>query len=603
MTIIRKNERSWGIELITQINQYTAANDLMIKRAGGESTISVTEGKSMFPDVILYGDNELSSILQGWELKMPDVAITDTAFINDAQRKAKALHLNSCVIWNFTHAKLYVYNNATNEFQIKREWYNQNIKTRDDVQLHKTRWGKTLKSVLLSVNEYLISGDLKKTFIGEVLTQTSVATIVNEHKAGVADALRKASNRNAIISAFIDNWWRGINTEYEGDEIDKFSAYAKSIIINWANRIIFAHLIKRRQQSAFAIDELNYICTPHDGNRIFQEITEKSDFYNIFGSIDYNEILPTQTWIALIELSLILKDSPINNINQHILQQILEGSVNVSKRLVNGQYTTPPVLAAILARITIHNPMGDCFDGCCGTGTIPNYIINFKKDRMGVSGAMASTWASDKFKLPLQIANLAMANCDTINMPCRLFQCDILTLRPNDEVKIVNPQTGEKETYKLPLFDAIISNLPFVKSRDIPTEHTDFINRMNQEHKLSGRSDFSYYIALHLISLIKKGGYVGIILSNSFLGTEAGYNFICAIRRHFDCIKIHASGNGRWFNNADIVTALLVMRRKSGSEAEFDNSISFFTWKKSYQLIVTNKSYEDTIVNSSLLDK
>lgn len=33
------NERSWAIEMITQINFIAENNDLLIKRAGGESTI------------------------------------------------------------------------------------------------------------------------------------------------------------------------------------------------------------------------------------------------------------------------------------------------------------------------------------------------------------------------------------------------------------------------------------------------------------------------------------------------------------------------------------------------------------------------------------
>lgn len=107
-TIIRRNERSWAIELISKINAIATANDLIIKRAGGESTISTGRGNTMFPDVMLYGNNEQSLILQGWELKMPDVPIEDETFIKDAQRKAIALNLNSCLIWNFTYAVLYI---------------------------------------------------------------------------------------------------------------------------------------------------------------------------------------------------------------------------------------------------------------------------------------------------------------------------------------------------------------------------------------------------------------------------------------------------------------------------------------------------------------
>ena len=602
MTTIRKNERSWAIELISQINQFSTDNDLIIKHAGGESTVSEHRGQNMFPDVILYGDHDLSSILQGWELKMPDVPINDADFVHDAQRKAIALNLNSCVIWNFTHVRLYVFDDNRQEFTERKKWDNNIIKTRDDVQRYKSKWELTLQSVLTTVNDYLISGQVKKTFIGEVLATTSISRLVSENKYSVAAHMREIVKRDAIMGARLETWWKDIKSEYEGDEEDKFPAYAKSVIINWANRIIFAHLIKHRQMSAYAIDELDYDSTPDDGNSIFNSITEKSDFYNIFAAMPYNDCLPDKTWNSLVELSLFLKSSPIKNISQRILQQVLEGSVNISKRLVNGQYPTPPVLASILSRMTIHNVTGDCFDGCCGTGTIPSFIIGYKKSiQIGSENSMDTTWASDKFKLPLQIANLAMTSYDTINMPCRLFQKDILTLHSGDEVEIVNPQTGVKETYMLPLFDSFISNLPFVKSRDIPKDDRPYTDIIKNAHLLSGRSDYSYYIALHVHSMIKEGGYVGIILSNSFLGSEAGYKFLHKVREWFDDIRIHISGSGRWFSNAEIVTALLVMRKMR--QDDYRPGISFFKWRRNLDIISGNRDYQDTIVNSSLLDQ
>lgn len=602
MTTIRKNERSWAIELISQINLFSSENDLIIKRAGGETTVSEHRGQNMFPDVILYGDNDLSSILQGWELKMPDVPINDSDFVHDAQRKAMALHLNSCVIWNFTHVKLFVYDDENHKFSERKEWKNKNIKTRNDVERFKSKWEKTLQDVLTSVNEYLISGKVKKAFIGDVLTKTSISNLVNENKYNVASCLREQARRNAIMEARLSTWWHEIKTEYEGDEVDKYTAYAKTVIINWANRIIFAHLIKKRQMSAYAIESLDYESSPEEGNAIFREITAKSDFFNIFGEIPYNECLSKKTWASLVELSLFLKNTPIDSISQRILQQVLEGSVNISKRLVNGQYTTPPVLASILSRMTIRDVWGDCFDGCCGTGTIPSFIINYKKNKgIGSAKAMATTWASDKFKLPLQIANLAMTSYDTINKPCRIFQHDILSLFPGDFVEIVNPQTGKKEKYQLPLFDAFISNLPFVKSRDIPDDDRNYINLIKTKNRLSGRSDYSFYIALHIHNLVKEGGYVGIILSNSFLGNEAGYKFLDIVRRRFDDIKIHICGNGKWFDNAEIVTALLVMRKKPANTVY--SGITFFKWRKTLDAIAVNPDYEDVIVNSTLLNK
>ena len=159
--IVRKNERSWAIEMISRINSIAKENDLLIKKAGGESTISYDEGKSMFPDVILYEDTNLTSILQGWEIKMPDVPITDEAFVHDAQRKARALGLTSCVIWNFTHVKMYVLNEKNDTFEVAEQWDNLDIKTRPDVATYYEVWKKTLEEVVLAVNEYH-SSDWKK---------------------------------------------------------------------------------------------------------------------------------------------------------------------------------------------------------------------------------------------------------------------------------------------------------------------------------------------------------------------------------------------------------------------------------------------------------
>lgn len=91
-------------------------------------------------------------------------------------------------------------------------------------------------------------------------------------------------------------------------------------------------------------------------------------------------------------------------------------------------------------------------------------------------------------------------------------------------------------------------------------------------------------------------------MSNSFLGTEAGSIFLNAVRTYFDDIKIHISGNGRWFQNADIVTALLVMRRKEDN-AEGKDSISFFTWKRNLENISASREFQESIINSSLLDQ
>ena len=224
-TIIRRNERSWAIDLISKINAIATANDLIIKRAGGESTISTGRGNTMFPDVVLYGNKEQSIILQGWELKMPDVPIEDETFIKDAQQKAIALNLNSCLIWNFTYAVLYI-RGEKNTFSKLKQWdATSHIRTRADVETYRTDWEKLLEEIVLDVNSYFVSGDFRNATLGDIISESTITTLIQRNKEIIAEKLKTAAFRDAVMAAYIDNWWLGVKSEYEHDETDKYKAY------------------------------------------------------------------------------------------------------------------------------------------------------------------------------------------------------------------------------------------------------------------------------------------------------------------------------------------------------------------------------------------
>lgn len=598
----RKNERSWAIEIVSEINHIVDCHDLIIKHAGGESTIS-TESAHMFPDLLLYGDKQLSSILQGWEIKMPDVAITNATFIKDAQRKAKALELESCLIWNFTYAKLFVWNEKTKRFEVTKGWKNPKIRERADVATYEKEWKATLRDVVITVNEYLCQHQARKTTLEDLISDKAIRILIDSHKDETAENYRKESYKNAAIKASISRWWKEMKTEYMFDETDMYKAFARSIILNWAYKILFAHLIKRYQVAAMAIDKLDYDCTPTEANTLFDEISSTCDFYNIFRKTSWNDILPTPTWRALIEYAVFLKNNSIRNIDQSLLQNILEGTIKVTRREMSGQFTTPNVLARILANITIHDWTGNTLDPCCGTGTIPHAIVDNKKAMIGAAKAIETTWASDKYQLPLQIANISITSYDTINMPCRLFKRNALELRPNDTIRIVNPENGKEMKVELPLFDSICTNLPFVQNKNIPKEDKDIIKEMasKDEIKLDGKSDLCYVIALQLCNLLKENGYLGIITSNSWLGTESGDAFYHALIGKYDLLQVHISGKERWFQNAKVVTTILILRKKQPNRP-FPPHTSFYVWKKDLESINKDKEAEETIINDSLLD-
>lgn len=601
MTIVRRNERSWAIDLISKINGIARKNDLVIKKAGGENTISTGRGNTMFPDVLLYGNEEQTLILQGWELKMPDVPIEEETFIRDAQRKAVALGLNSCLIWNFTYAVLYGRGDGNSFTKLKQWNAASHIRTRQDVETCRADWERQLEEIIVEMNEYFVSGQFCNAPLGQVISEATVTTLIQRNKDITAQSLETAAFRDAVMAAHINHWWRGVKAEYAQDEANQYKAYAKTILLNWANRILFAHMIKHRQNGARIVDEIDDDKTPDEGNRIFQRITEKCDFYHIFTAVDYNELLPAATWRDLVLFSCFLRHHTVAQLNQEALQNILEGSVATGKREINGQYTTPPELAKLLVHLTVRDWTDTILDCCCGTGTIPRAALQMKKTRMTAKQAVETVWACDKNRYPLQVANLGMTDADTIRVANRLFQHNALTLTVGETIAITNPETGHMMELSLPRFGAVVSNLPFVPFEMIPDDDKREIAGGPFVGSLDGRSDLYCYIAAGIADVMKEGGMLGVIVSNSWLGTKAGVQFIETLKKRYRIRQVHLSGKGRWFQNASVVTTILILEKTDAHDAAAPTQ--FWLWKRSLTQLAQETEAENTLLQAALLEK
>ena len=609
-TIIRRNERSWAISMISDINIKLQSLNLRIIRAGGETTIS-TGHQSMFPDVLLYGDENQTQILQGWELKLPDTPITDTTFINDAKRKAVSLGLNSYFIWNFTAGVLYV-KNTSGEFEIVKQWNEtSHIQTRDDVEKYKNEWLPIIERILLELNAYLVTGEIHGSEIGEVVSDTIVATIIERNKNLLSEKMERICATNSVIEAYISVWWDAVQSEFVSDETNMFSAYAKVVLLNWSNRIIFAHLIKYSHNAAMEVNNLSFDTKIIEANAVFERITSNCDFYNIFGGLEHNSMLPEQTWHDIMDLNLFLTSNGIHQIEQSALQTILESTVAVSQREINGQFTTPDVLADMLVRLSTHDWTGQAIDPCCGTGSIPKAILKHKRRQLNnVQQAVETTWASDKFSFPLQIANISMTDIDTINIPSRIFQKNVFALNEGDSIQVTNPANGEYLNFNIPKFKTIASNLPFVpfeKISDTDWRYVDKINDIVQETTgitLSNRNDYYSFIVFALHRLLDEGGRLGIITSNSWLGTTAGREFFKALGYYYKIEQIHLSNSTRWFNNAKVIAVISILTKRMVVGApQQDEHTTFCSWQKSLSELRENEGNVETIVNSALLNQ
>lgn len=153
---------------------------------------------------------------------------------------------------------------------------------------------------------------------------------------------------------------------------------------------------------------------------------------------------------------------------------------------------------------------------------------------------------------------------------------------------------------QLPSFGTIVSNLPFVSFEVIPDDDKAEINKNSQCSNMDGRSDLYCYIAVIIAKMLRNNGILGIITSNSWLGTNTGAKFVESLLNEYDLLQVHISGKGRWFQNADVVTTILILKK---SVIDRIDSTQFFLWKRSLEDFEKHIEDENKLINSAFLGK
>lgn len=578
------NERAWAIDVITEINLYCANKNRAIIRAGGE--YSVAGGStSLFPDVLLFGDVAGTLALQGWELKMPDTAVNDVNLISNAEEKAKRLGLNSFVVWNANEAVLYQQNLQTpsQAFKFMYAWPATGINSRKDVQISRPNWVQALHQMIDDMNDFIDNGSLQGASADAVFNEHLFLDFLEKYPNALAHKLSQSYQASALLAAQIDDWWLVNQQEYLPKS--KFVALAQINIIQWLNRFLFAHYLKKLNQDAKLVEQIDSTNTVQQALDTFSAISARCDFLNIFKQTLALEHLDAATWQALTSLNALLTDYRLETIPQSSLQDVVENALNYSRKKLAGQFSTPKDLADLLVRITIEDRQKAVHDPCCGTGTISRATYDLKREvGLNVKEALSTTWASDKYAFPLQLSTIAMTDPLGMNEVVQVFKQDVFNLGAVKNYIFTDPKLGVDIQRSIPKMHAVVSNLPFVRFEDLEKLNASAkavrqaINAdLDASNQLSNKSDLYAYVLLYLRHVIEDDGRVGVIISNAWLGADWGQAFRQALLKYYRIISIVVSANGRWFSNAKVVTTILVLQKRVNGVVNNDEKINFIT--------------------------
>jgi hypothetical protein len=608
MAKVTYNERSWAIDVISEIGLHLANKGWCFKSAGGESTIS-SENSSLFPDVLIFKDQTRNIILQGWELKMPDTPINDAELIRNAIRKAKILQRDSFLLWNVKSAILY--SKQGDSFLILKAWNDVDINNRREVKPKETLWKSLLHTILSDLNGYFESGVISDEVSTEILAVDAIIDVILENISPTAENIRTNFRRNSRLEAEINSWWLSSASEYgynpttAQDASNKLPTLSKVILTDWVFKIIFANVLKRHFNEAKVIESIKNETSINQAKGIIISISDHCNFWNIFSDNLAIEFVSTSAWKQIVQLNQFLSSINITGIEIEILHNLLQSSIVSAKRKVAGQFGTPKKLADLLVRLTIEDKEGIVIDPCCGTGTIINQAYLLKEEYEFNQGEIInSIWASDKHSFPIQLSTLTLAKPNNIGNVLNIFREDVIQLKTGQNVTFKDPNNGNDIVKLFPAIDYVVSNLPFIRSKEIKvlnpyiTEINNFIQEEADTTKsLSGKSDIFAYIPFYLHQLLSENGKIGLILSNAWLGTDYGEIFLELIQKFYNIETVVISGKGKWFDNADIVTTFLIAKKRTPDTLIDQNgTISFCTLKENINEIPDIKQLSENIL-------
>lgn len=572
MQFANYNEPAWKIDLISEINDWARKRDRAIKRAGGERTIH-TQSNPLFPDVLLFGDETSGNIIQGWELKFPDTAITDQSFKENAEEKAKILKLNSFLLWNVTCAQLYILDSEGSE-TLLHTWNDlSHITKREQVEPAKGEWVKMLQKMLGDLCDFFEQGIIRSVSVYDSLTGDEIAEFILKHRNSVAAELGQERGRDADFDDRITLWWRSSHRDYPSEH-DACVVLASINLIVWLNKFIFAQVLKLFYQQASKVKDINFGTNINQAIALFESISSDCDFWNVFRSQLGQEKIPNIAWQDLVAFNRFLCEFDFNKIDQEILHKLLQAIVYRWKRKVAGQFATPIELAKLLVYLTVRNKTLNVLDPCCGTGTIARAAYDIKKEfQINPETALASTWASDKFAFPLHMATLAMVEPINMGKTLNIFMEDATSLEQGSQVSLNNPFDGRVVEAELPRMNYIVSNLPFVQQEDLAIlnpgirDINNFIReRTNKGVILDARSDLYVYLPFYLWRVLEDNGLMGIIIYNAWLSTDYATIFRHHLSNFFQIEYVITSAHGRWFRETDVVTNIVLLQKRSEEE-------------------------------------
>ena len=591
----KMNERAWAGQIISWIKEVIIAGEIIFQDATNDEGLKLKSGKTKFPDILLFIDKISGVVFNGWELKYPDTEVDDRKMLINALEKAERLNSDSFVTWNGAEAIIWkIGPEYTIDQLVKLKIYpkEKGINSRKDLAdkqkylQFENKLKKRLKQILHDLEQLYENGTIKEAInisndIIDAIYQASKHIIpqfenqIKQLKATDKKFRSEFANWKILESStlkILKNSSRRIENIVPELVLAKFTFY------KLIGKILFYLTLSENLSGKLSKIELLKNENIKEQLRNYFDKAKKIDYQAVFNK-DFTDKLPFNATIDLYLLKLLEAFNKFDFVilPTEVIGNILENLVPKEEKQKFGQYFTSETLANIVTFPAIQTQNDIVFDPASGTGTFLNSFYNILRynGQIDHQKLLNQIWGNDISHFPavLSVINIYKQKVsDLANFP-RITRGDFFNLKINQTINIPDNQDINKiNQEKLPSFDAIISNFPFIQQEDIANKFlTDYFKQEFQEEQkaflknnkfiINKRSDYYTYCVYNSLKFLKSSGYLSIITSNAWLGKDYGIEFKKFLLDNFSIKYVVKSNAEHWFSYSQVSTIFLTLEK------------------------------------------
>jgi type I restriction enzyme M protein len=394
---------------------------------------------------------------------------------------------------------------------------------------------------------------------------------------------------------------------------ENFEKIARQYVYLLVNKIVFYYILRLKNS------QLPKIHVPLGvGGEQFREILQS--FFNQALGIDYETIfaadfldaipLPDDLTAQLRNFIDRVGEYDFSRVGYEVIGRVFERLIPERERHKLGQYFTRSDVVDLIVGFCVRSPDAKVLDPACGAGTflVRSYARKkFLNPHKPHEELLKELYGIDIAKFPAHLTTINLAARDLSveeNYP-RVLCEDFFGVSREKRIPILKKEYVEKFKtegldlkklmVEIPPCDAVVMNPPYTRQEEMeslvfPEGYRTTLQGLVSEEwngfHVGKRSSIYSYFFFHGGLFPKEKERLGLITSNSWLDVDYGKYLKRLFLENFRTIAIIESKVERWFEDADINTAITILERCSDEKARNANFVRFIKLKKPLRELV-----------------